>query len=386
MKMSLPAVKPEPLRRRSPVTAAEMSWAAATVAFVARIFPAAKITSWPAPVWDPAPRWIVSAMMPTSSAALTEPLMATLGAVKAAVAVPAVVTLPLTLIAMLDDRARSTGDDNAPVTAMLPSALISTLPEGVTRLPPSQVIFPFDSSARSPPARVFRVKPEVLVMFSVLRKLTPAPASALSVSVTLAGWAPVFLMRMPPKSAAAPTVAGSAPVICESVLIARSPDLPPKMLARLAEPAMMLVLVSVPAAFRMAAPALISTELAPALMAPRARPPDAHSISGPPAVMSTRLETWLAGLLSVVAPCDWVFSVRAASRPLCVIAPAGALRLKLATVIFGRFRLPLAWVMLALEPPAKSPSVPPLWLKLELTVRPFAMFKVPPAMFSPAAP
>ena len=38
-------------------------------------------------------------MMPTSSAELTEPLMAKLGAVKLAVPVPPVITLPLTLIA-----------------------------------------------------------------------------------------------------------------------------------------------------------------------------------------------------------------------------------------------------------------------------------------------
>ena len=91
-------------------------------------------------------------------------------------------------------------------------------------------------------------------------------------------------------------------------------------------------------------------------------------------LMSTRLVIWLAGSVSVVAPCDWVFSVKAASGPLCVIAPAGALRLRLATWIAGRFRLPLAWVMLALAPPPKF-SVPPVWLKLELTVRLFAMFK-----------
>src|ERR1039457_3840085 len=126
------------------------------------------------------------------------------------------------------------------------------------------------------------------------------------------------------------------------------------MLDRSAELAMMLVLVSVPGALRMAPPALISTAFAPALMTPRFRSPDAHSFSGPPAVISTRLVTWLSGLVNVVAPCDWVFSVRAAIRPLCVMAPAGALRLRLATVICGRVRLPPGWGVLGLETPPKA--------------------------------
>ena len=71
-------------------------------------------------------------------------------------------------------------------------------------------------------------------------------------------------------------MAVSAPVIWVLLLMARSPEAPPKMLERSAELAMMLVLDPVPDAWRMAPPALITTGFAPALIAPRVRSPDAH--------------------------------------------------------------------------------------------------------------
>ena len=134
------------------------------------------------------------------------------------------------------------------------------------------------------------------------------------------------------------------------------------------------------------APVLSITTLPPMLLMPvMVSAPVLVSATLPlPLLVAAKLPTRLPASLRVVPVCDWVLSAVARIGPLWVMAPAGALRLRLGTVKAGRFRLPLAWVILA---PALLPklNVPPVWLKLEFTVRLFPIFRLPPATLSPAA-